>query len=76
VIAGGCVSTTVIVNVHDAVLDEGSVAVHVMVVVPSGNVVIKLLVLQVTVADPLLSVAVARLHPTTPVLAFAVVATL
>jgi len=38
VIAGGCVSLTVTVNEHIAVLPEASVAVHVTVVTPLLNV--------------------------------------
>jgi hypothetical protein len=36
-IEGGCVSFTVIVKLQDAVLPEGSDAVHVTIVVPIGK---------------------------------------
>jgi hypothetical protein len=37
VMVGGCVSLMVTVNVQEAVAPEGSVAVHVTVVVPTGK---------------------------------------
>ena len=38
VTVGACVSLIVTVNVHDPVFAEASVAVHVTVVAPTGNV--------------------------------------
>ena len=55
---GGCVSLIVTVNVHDAVLVEASVAVHITVDVPFRNVEPDG-GLQTTVTPAQLSVAVA-----------------
>jgi len=70
IIVGGCASTTVIVNEQVAMLDDGSVAVHAMVVVPTGNCETPFIP-QDTVTVPLLSVAVAGLQARVPVFEFA-----
>ena len=57
----------VTVNVHDAVLFDGSVAVQMTGLAPYGNVVVPNGGVQTTAALPLLSVAVGVTQPTVPV---------
>jgi len=64
VMLGACVSFTVIVKVHDAVLPTPSVAVHVTVVVPFANVAPEA-GKQFTVGLEQLSVAVGVVYVTT-----------
>jgi hypothetical protein len=65
---GSWLSTTSTLKLHAAELEASSVAVHVMVVEPTGNELTPVCE-HVTDTTPLLSVAVAGLHITVPVLA-------
>ena len=74
--AGGWLSVTVMVKEQAAVFANASLAAHVMVVTPNANVTVTSgSKLQVTVADPLSSVAVGRDHDAMPVAKPAVVLT-
>lgn len=63
---GGWLSVTVILNEHEALLPDGSTALHATEVTPTGKVVVPNKG-HVTTALPLESVAVALLQTATPV---------